>query len=411
VAVLRAPPCPETELLLSCARTGIDTPAAERIKAVIETGIDWDHLVLMARRHGIVSPLYRRLHALGPTVTPPASLARLQEDFATNALRNLYLMRELVLLLDRLKERGIRAIPFKGPVLALWAYGDLSLRKPGDLDILIDPRDALPAKDLMVSLGYEVVTPLGEDKLPYARGKHEYRFVSADKGLSVELRWRLASQPLRVPLDFASLWSRCRPVVLSGTTVWSLPPEELLLILCWHGTQHGWDRLMWVCDLPEVVRAYPELDWKRVQEQATALGCRRMVALGLILAGDLLGMTLPSGILPMVQAERVAVGLAAQIRSRLFQDADSLFSEDSETATNGRNQAERERRRYYHRVMERLPDRIRYRLAPAQRWIKPNARDRALLPLPDSLAFLYYLLRLMRVAGEYGPALLRRLRL
>ena len=43
---------------------------------------------------------------------------------------------EILALLDR---EGVRAIPFKGPTLAVKAYGDLTLRPFSDLDIFVPP--------------------------------------------------------------------------------------------------------------------------------------------------------------------------------------------------------------------------------------------------------------------------------
>ena len=57
-----------------------------------------------------------------------------------------------------LESNGINAIPYKGPVLANLAYGNLSFREFGDIDILINKSDALKAKEIMISNGYELIS-------------------------------------------------------------------------------------------------------------------------------------------------------------------------------------------------------------------------------------------------------------
>ena len=56
--------------------------------------------------------------------------------------------------LDALAREGIPVISFKGPVLAISAYGRLELRKFNDLDLLVRERDADRARTVFASLGY-----------------------------------------------------------------------------------------------------------------------------------------------------------------------------------------------------------------------------------------------------------------
>jgi hypothetical protein len=69
---------------------------------------------------------------------------------------------------------------------------------------------------------------------------------------------------------------------------------------------------------------------------------------------------------------------------------------------------------FYLRMRERVRDRIRYGLYYAQQYLRialtPSANDQALLSLPASLSFLYYLLRPIRLLQIYAlrPRKLRR---
>jgi hypothetical protein len=313
-------------------------------------------------------------------------------------------VQELRKILAGFSQAGIRAIPFKGPVLAYHGYGNLSLRKSGDLDLLIPIQDLPPARQWLVTAGYQVETPLRADGLPCQPDKYEIRGVHPDGGV-VELRWRLLRQHYSASLGFDRIWERCRPFDMAGLRVPLLADEDLFLILCIHGAKHFWDRLMWICDLAELARVRPDLDWQSLQRQARALGCERTLALGCLLAVELLGAPLPPGFLRKAEASERIRGLAVQVAEQFFLGPDGrsgrygTFALDDASGT----------RRFDLRVTDRPRDRARYRLHLAHRRIAPNEKDRALLRLPIPLDPLYYAVRPLRLAGEHGHALFRRL--
>jgi hypothetical protein len=65
------------------------------------------------------------------------------------------------------------------------------------------------------------------------------------------------------------------------------------VILCVHGTKHVWERLGWICDVAELIRAHPAMDWQRVMALAKSSKSLRMVQLGLFLAHTVLQAELP----------------------------------------------------------------------------------------------------------------------
>jgi hypothetical protein len=399
-------PCSEAELLLLCARTQMDGTRADRIRSIVREGVDWGGLLRIGSRHGMMSLLYWHLNAVCPESVPPGALEELRDSFRTLAVRNVQQTQELLHILDRLAARGVRAIPFKGLALAWWVYGNLSLRQVADLDLLIQPGDSVRAWEAMLSLGYRMVTPLDAAGLPRDPAAYEYRFARGEE-LIVELRWRLSPRHFRRSLDIGWLWERCQPVLLSARTVRRLPPEELLLILCIHGAKHAWDRLMWICDVAELVRAHPDLDWERAESEAGRIGGRRMVGLGLVLAHRLLGAAVPESVLRAAGADARVQWIAAQTCAWYSQGLAADPGVRVRTPPDGsdgpiRRGDERARRRIELGLTERLVDRARYRLYQARARIAPNAKDRRFIRLPARLTFLYYLLKPIRKASEYG---------
>ena len=129
--------CQEVQLLLASART---FPAAEQtahVPALCSGDLDWPYLLQLAEGHGIMPLLYKHLSSLSPNTVPHTELGQLQHQYRRNAVHNLFLVGELFHLLELFEAHAIHAVPYKGPTLAIRAYGNLSMRQFGDLDLLL----------------------------------------------------------------------------------------------------------------------------------------------------------------------------------------------------------------------------------------------------------------------------------
>ncbi|MEO8342158.1 MAG: nucleotidyltransferase family protein, partial [Nitrospirota bacterium] len=85
-------------------------------------------------------------------------------------------------------------------------------------------------------------------------------------------------------LHFVSIGRRSGVIVFwYRPMVRGMAPEEFLIILCLHGSKHGWERLKWVADVAELLRSQ-WINWKRVFSTAAERKCHRMLLLGLALA-------------------------------------------------------------------------------------------------------------------------------
>ncbi len=322
VSVVRT--CLEDELLLCCSRTCIGAETTEQIRTLLQNEIDWAYLIQTAFKHGTVPLLYQSLNVTCPEALPKAVLDELRRHFHANALRNHFLTGELLKLLTQFEVHGIPVLPFKGPALAASAYGNLALRQFCDLDILVHEQDVLRAKDLLISQGYQPLYHLtGAEEAAYILSHGQYPFGRDYGKISVELHWRILEPPFPFPLDIECLWERLEPISLAGKTVLTFSPGDLLLILCAHGTKSRWARLEWICCVAEHVRVHQEMDWGWVMQQASASRSERMLFLGLFLASDLLGTTLPNEILQRIQANVVVKSLSVRVQERLFREREA----------------------------------------------------------------------------------------
>jgi hypothetical protein len=365
----------------------MDAEQGRRISRLIREGIDWDCLLRTALWHGVMPLLHRHLNATCPEALPATFRNALEDHFVRNAKRNLLLTGELLKLLGLLEAHGIPAVPFKGPVLAASVYGSLALRQFGDLDILVRKADVLKVKDLLISLDCLPKLRLTRaQEAAYLHSQCELNFQRAADQVHLEIHWEFFPRSYSIELDPADLWGHLDPVSLAGRKVMAFSPEDLVLILSIHGAKHLWGWLEWICDIAELIRAHPKMNWDRVMSQAGSLGSARLVSLGLLLAADLLDAALPERVLQWVRADHEADALARQVGERLFREDDRRHSH-----VDGHLFFLRGRERWRHRVQYC----VRFALTP-------TVDDWSSLRLPDALFFLYTLFRPLRLAGKYG---------
>jgi hypothetical protein len=376
---------PEEDLLLCCSRIEIDSERAEGIKVLLENGIDWVYLSQLALRHGVMPLLYRSLKATQPDVVPREIMDQLQKYFFANAGRNLFLTEELRNLLHLFEVHKIPAIPYKGPALAASIYGDITLRQFGDLDILIQKQDLLKARDLIISLGYRSRFQLTDVHIKsYLKSQNGLPFTSHDGKVIVDLQWEITPPYFNFSIPNQYLWSSVEHSSRRNLGFRTLSPEIELIILCVHGTKDLWVRLLWVCDVAELVHINEDLDWDWVIGMSSTLGILRMLFLGLFLAKDLLGAFLPDEVSRRIEGTPAIRRLARAVEQRLFNGSSSGIIKDS---------------LFYIKARERLRDRIKYctRLA-----MTTTPGDWNLFQLPNTCFPLYYLIRPMRLAVKYG---------
>ena len=75
---------PEIELLLCCARVHLDSERAERMRELLQRNIDWEYLLRMATRHGMMPLLYWHLKAHCADAVPQEILDQLRDYSIAN---------------------------------------------------------------------------------------------------------------------------------------------------------------------------------------------------------------------------------------------------------------------------------------------------------------------------------------
>jgi hypothetical protein len=271
-------------------------------------------IVHMAAFHRVQPLLHRALHDAAVELAPPAQ-RELDEAVRENLFRNLNLCRELLRVVQRLREAGILALPFKGPALSAMLWGSPELRQSVDLDVLALPEQLRRALPLVASLGYKPLLDLANGELArHMRIASELQFDRSDSQVLLELQWRIARRCNAISLEVPELWTRLQRQTFCGEQIAALSPEDLLLVLCVHGWRHAWSRLAWVADVAQLV-CVSEIDWEVVWRRAEEHSLRRITQIGLALAHRQLGVAAP-GIEERIAHDATIARLVTDITAR-----------------------------------------------------------------------------------------------
>ncbi|HTY09275.1 MAG TPA: nucleotidyltransferase family protein [Candidatus Edwardsbacteria bacterium] len=307
-------PSPEFELLLLCCRAKLHAPHDARLAALLRAAPDWDLLLRLARRHGMVPLLHRRLEEQAWRGVPQDVGRSIKTAYRAHLIRNLEMTKQLFLLLDLLARRSLRALPVKGPVLAAQAFGDVGLRAFADLDLLIAPEDFWECYRLLRDAGFVPEVELGQRAaLTYAAQEAAMGFVNKGNGTAVELHWNFLPRCFGLRYDFDARWDARRPVNLERRPAAAMSDDDTFRHLLLHGFKHGWDRLSLVADIAQAGAAL-RIDWDAIGSDHQS---GTMINAGLLLADALAGGVIPGGAIERAGRDRSARRLAASFARHL----------------------------------------------------------------------------------------------
>jgi hypothetical protein len=370
------------ELLYAIAQHP-DQLNAKRIEGLARNVENWDAVLEVARQHRVLPLVCWRLISIEAPL-PVSALERLNRAYHRNVFHYTANAAELIAILKAFDADQIRAMPFKGIILGATIYNDPCARYAGDLDILIDRENLLPATAILLERGYTLTTPVHKDGSPALLNSYEYHFERPQDGMVVELRWRLElTQPrYRRNIGLQWVWPNRMRAQLAGVEVPNMDPETTLLVLSMHGSKHVWSRLVWISDVAHLLARHPDLDWERAAREAKRQGLWRPLALGVLLAHNVCSAQIPRSALEGFNADATARSLARSIE-------DLLFDKPGELPTS---------RVPYNVKLLGFQDRLKLFLSPAL--FRPNELDLNFVRLPGPFKILYPLVRPLRVLRD-----------
>ena len=153
-------------------------------------------------------------------------------------------------------------LAYKGPLLAAY-YENIGLREFHDLDLLVREEDVPRVHRQLGERGFQPRSqenwPLRAHSLRFARAFDFEMTYENESGVTIDLHWALMPGFFALPAGANQIWRRAITANVGGASIQTLGPEDLVLLLCIHGTKHVWESLGWLCDVGWVLRAHPRL--------------------------------------------------------------------------------------------------------------------------------------------------------
>lgn len=384
----------EQELVLLCSKTSLTPAGVNRVSFILSLNLDWKYVLGIAFRNGVLPLVCKNLSEKFADALPDETFEEIKGFYREHAQNNILLTSKLIEIVKMLDAAGIPCLPFKGPLLALRAYKNLALRQFVDLDIMVPPKDFDRAVKLLLENDFKIY-PNAEPKKTsslFINRRKDIGLIGPDEKVRVELHWKLSGSYFALPLELKELWNRLDTATLGGCRINTLPFKDLFVYLCLHGARHGFERLAWVCDLCELIKAEKDIDWDEIRLHAKEHGCEKVVELGLFLADDFFG-------LKTVYFERKEIGRDPVLRRAAASIRKKIFAEKFSSTEIG------EWYLYHLALKEKKFDRLKlhihYLFWYLKLTLKPNSLDKSIFQLPPVFYPLYYVLRPSRLLFSY----------
>lgn len=367
---------PEFELLLTCCRPKPGKAHYLHQQQLAAIGLDSSKVLELGVRHKISPLLYCNLRSHPAGTFSSELLDKLAEQHKRNSQRALQALQATHELVRT--GQGLRFIVMKGLDVAARAYGDLAARHVGDIDILVDPEQLDEAITMLTAQGWNLAQPeilFTVNRNILLRNLHHCILVRKNVP-HMELHWRATHNPFEFPIDD---WLALPVSKKSNIGIPGLNNEDLLIYLCLHGVRHGWGRLKWLFDLPNILDSH-DMDWPKLWRRADQLGAGLAIQQGLLLAQKYCGMGLSSEI---KSGFRYSINPAKWKAIHTFQQGPELWMEQPP--------ARLKLHQWVNRIQ--LVRRLDVLFWHCAMMFYPNVDDYRLLKLPAWLHLLYFPLR------------------
>ncbi|UFH59207.1 nucleotidyltransferase domain-containing protein [Sulfurovum mangrovi] len=317
-------------------------------------------------------------------------LSAFKQQYMGIAQKNMLMTAELLRIMKLLEANNIEALAFKGPALAQQAYGDITMRQFGDLDIFVHRKDIVHIAEILSDDRYEARV----DKKYFSNNafldvNSDCQFFNDKQNILIEIHWTVFRKSFSKKMQKIDLWDRPSKVSINHHEIKAFEVEALLLYLCMHGSKHTWERIEWIVDIDKLVRVSPDINWDKVYQMAEQANGTTMLELGLLLTSHLFSTPLSQKYINSLSTNKKILSLEREVFFLLNANKQTT---DSELQKNLR----------HFRFHLELQDGILSKSLFITKALFPlKSSDVELINLPKSLYFIYYLFRPFRLAAKY----------
>ena len=374
--------CPELQFLLCCSHSELNKKQLILAKEIIEKKINWDLFTKLTLNHGMAPLVSRNVIKHFSKTVPEENKAVLRNFMIASTQSNLSLLKELINIFKLLTQNNIQCIPFKGLIVAQHIYGDFSMRKCGDIDILVKYDDFIKAKSIFLSQGFQQTLD-EQDEFDYL----QMGLFHDSRKINIDLHYGIP--PKEVGIKASKLFTNVSYISIGNNNINTLSSIDMFLVLCINATKEYWNQSVYrYCDIHEFLKNNA-IDWDLLLKRANALKCKRMLYTALLVCRDLFAIPEEPDIVNKINS----IPELKKIRNELMQQ---LLPTDTMNYKN-------ERKRFFYLASETEF----FTCLMDTKWVKMkfnypklltiNQRDLAFIQLPYKYFFLYFLIKPFRV--------------
>ena len=385
----------EQQLLVNSLPLIVNHGQVAEIEKILKQKLDWDYWLDLVKYHGIAPLIYCSFKRNIPELIPPDVLSNLENYYRQNAVSNLALSHELIKITNILKSHNIKAIPYKGPVLAEYLYQDIALRCSADIDLIVSESDVYKVKDILVKAHYKFPCVANNHlKLnPPLEWQSEYLMTTDNQKILIDIHQKITANDFFCPLSMSYIWEKLTEINFLNQELPFLDKNKLFLILATHGTKHCWELLSWLCDLATLITIQKDIDFEKILFIAEQISQYRIVLLTFSLCQKLFLIQIP-----------------AQIQDKINQDPEinKLTSKSIHNIFNSKfNWEEKsfedrffDKFWFYLQLQNTYQGKFQQVLSMIKFLISPNLRDWYFYPLPPKYYLFYYFIRPFRLTSK-----------
>lgn len=231
------------------------------LRRLLAKGIDWTRLHSLLQFHQLTALFY----AACKKVEFTNEVIDKYEVFAkSHAINNINYRNECIRILHLLKERNIKALPYKGVLFLSKLYSDNPIRQMSDIDLVVQEKDAKDALKVLIQDGYNFSLGLVADEVTLddliasSPGKEVSLKKTTALGLvaHIDFHWHFNGKTPYY-FDLPDFFNQTEEVLWDNKIV-DIPTSESILVMLvnHHGARDGWGRLKFLVDMWMYLKAY-----------------------------------------------------------------------------------------------------------------------------------------------------------
>ena len=383
-------------LMLLLARTRlreVEVRQIAEVTAAVGAEGEWDEFLGVTKHHKLGPLVFEALDRVRPAGVPVEVMTALREVARANAFEAARAAGEVQRIAAAFSGSGMGLATLKGLGLSQMVFGSANARSVGDLDVLVEARDAaekLPRQmELLAGLGYECINPAVRLTRRRARAYVRYwkdaTFRNVTTGFELDLHWRLFNHA-RHGANRMLRGARYETVTVLGVPMRVLRVREQFVYCAAHGMLDAWTYLKGLADVAGFLRMLSAAELDDALRLATEVGLLPQVSATVHLANAWMSAEVTNGRLLGLE-EPTAETMLERVSASLTRHAWKPVRDD-------RSPAE------WLRLETSLVPGMRARVEFAQRYAwRPRVWGR--MDLPDELFWMYPLVGVLMPPRAY----------